>query len=186
MWAWHKEYVPDHPRSRGVYVRASTWTHTAPGSSPLARGLPRLRGPQAIRRRIIPARAGFTVGLLGPLGPAEDHPRSRGVYREYRTSWYQAYGSSPLARGLRDDDAADVPELRIIPARAGFTDQVTDPPATGTDHPRSRGVYPGTDPEAEAEAGSSPLTRGLQEQLPGAHLDVGIIPARAGFTSSST
>ena len=50
----------DHPRSRGVYRRA-TWGCGRPvGSSPLARGLPD-RGRQGSgRHRIIPARAGFT------------------------------------------------------------------------------------------------------------------------------
>ena len=52
----------DHPRSRGVYGRPGGRGRPARGSSPLARGL---RSPMiiiSIFARIIPARAGFTIG----------------------------------------------------------------------------------------------------------------------------
>ena len=70
----------DHPRSRGVYVRAERIEDDEKGSSPLARGL---RGDSGVRRpeeRIIPARAGFTSGSLFLRCSSTDHPRSRGVY----------------------------------------------------------------------------------------------------------
>ena len=51
---------PDHPRSRGVYSVAAWSVTTVPGSSPLARGLPTVLRQLRARRRIIPARAGFT------------------------------------------------------------------------------------------------------------------------------
>ena len=77
----------DHPRSRGVYPRRA-WTRSAPaGSSPLARGLPTPSLDTISASRIIPARAGFTIGPMGPWSAAKDHPRSRGVY--------SAGGSSP-------------------------------------------------------------------------------------------
>ena len=70
----------DHPRSRGVYIAALVAGLVWFGSSPLARGLHGHLHGAAARGRIIPARAGFTLG--GPLdsGSATDHPRSRGVY----------------------------------------------------------------------------------------------------------
>ena len=52
----------DHPRSRGVYYTKATTGEIEDGSSPLARGLRRARTAAARRRRIIPARAGFTAG----------------------------------------------------------------------------------------------------------------------------
>ena len=52
----------DHPRSRGVYSYAFDYCGIPAGSSPLARGLPMLAQATAVRRRIIPARAGFTTG----------------------------------------------------------------------------------------------------------------------------
>ena len=52
----------DHPRSRGVYVELVPVDRGAGGSSPLARGLHRGITTHATPRRIIPARAGFTLG----------------------------------------------------------------------------------------------------------------------------
>ena len=72
--------IKDHPRSRGVYREIRGDLYAALGSSPLARGLPPSRSCDHARRRIIPARAGFTVGLRGLPAGGPDHPRSRGVY----------------------------------------------------------------------------------------------------------
>ena len=92
---------PDHPRSRGVYF-PNDWTlGRVLGSSPLARGLPDAEEEER-------------SGLL-------DHPRSRGVYSPQETCSGGRRGSSPLARGLRATLFPTISELRIIPARAGFT-----------------------------------------------------------------
>ena len=93
--------VGDHPRSRGVYRRTPHRAGERDGSSPLARGLQLLQRGESQSRRIIPARAGFTVFFsiaLGPIG-----------------------GSSPLARGLLVDELVNRLDGWIIPARAGFT-----------------------------------------------------------------
>ena len=50
-----------------------------------------------------------------------DHPRSRGVYAADAASAKASTGSSPLARGLRDEMSQLREAARIIPARAGFT-----------------------------------------------------------------
>ena len=70
----------DHPRSRGVYIIASTVDLELPGSSPLARGLLFDDHSFAFLRGIIPARAGFTVLRFHVKHCRGDHPRSRGVY----------------------------------------------------------------------------------------------------------
>ena len=60
----------DHPRSRGVYYIHSSYYGDEPGSSPLARGL---QPPATIvvgGSRIIPARAGFTLG--DPWNPNDE------------------------------------------------------------------------------------------------------------------
>ena len=112
---------PDHPRSRGVYCWPSVSFLCTAGSSPLARGL-RCAGVLPLhRRRIIPARAGFTVIHGADILSTRDHPRSRGVYARGFTPAYLAIGSSPLARGLLLLLAHVRIILRIIPARAGFT-----------------------------------------------------------------
>ena len=155
----------DHPRSRGVY-------HPAPDHVSRA-------------ERIIPARAGFTRRpAQGSPGP-RDHPRSRGVYTIPSPLVFMPVGSSPLARGLLDDEVELRGHVRIIPARAGFTPLRPPSRAGAGDHPRSRGVYPAVVRAVDEIDGSSPLARGL---LYATALNVttgGIIPARAGFTRES-
>ena len=51
------------------------------------------------------------------------------------------------------------------------------------DHPRSRGVYIDALDRNQTPPGSSPLARGLLLLLPHIGVALGIIPARAGFTS---
>ena len=152
----------DHPRSRGVYRRGRTIRILTTGSSPLARGL---RNPPILIAevgRIIPARAGFTLTTAIPNTFTEDHPRSRGVYRDLphrgdlelriiparagftRRPPYdrcRRSGSSPLARGLQHNAILLHDRRRIIPARAGFTIRHIASTSTCKDHPRSRGVY---------------------------------------------
>ena len=172
----------DHPRSRGVYSDGSPADASAPGSSPLARGLHHPDFPAQARRRIIPARAGFTSGRGAASGSPTDHPRSRGVYLLGLPPGVLPGGSSPLARGLpqllglvHDDDG-------IIPARAGFTPPGLPRPGPPPDHPRSRGVYLLGLPPGVLPGGSSPLARGLRRPRRARPRMGGIIPARAGFT----
>ena len=94
-------------------------------------------------------------------------------------------GSSPLARGLRQDLHPDPRAFGIIPARAGFTALGCLTCVLLRDHPRSRGVYRKTFFRQAESVGSSPLARGL---LPPSCLPPflrRIIPARAGFTRSA-
>ena len=53
------------------------------------------------------------------------------------------------------------------------------------DHPRSRGVYPTESEKTQWQTGSSPLARGLPSNFRTLSGMVGIIPARAGFTSGN-
>ena len=172
----------DHPRSRGVYRTTCPAPLVAAGSSPLARGL---RGYWAGSRRvcwIIPARAGFTGRRRARGGAPPDHPRSRGVYLTKVMRLLISKGSSPLARGLPIVVNDDVQRQGIIPARAGFTLRRRSGRRTGRDHPRSRGVYRLGLAHHHGRHGSSPLARGLRRALRAHSRDLGIIPARAGFT----
>ena len=174
--------LKDHPRSRGVYTTTCATTGRWSGSSPLARGLrPRNRG-SARDPGIIPARAGFTFSLAARRSRMEDHPRSRGVYREPCAPSAPAAGSSPLARGLPGAVCAQCARCGIIPARAGFTAAGLRLPPAGQDHPRSRGVYWRRARRWRSPAGSSPLARGLQPEPYSRAATARIIPARAGFT----
>ena len=131
----------DHPRSRGVYVRACVDDGQPGGSSPLARGLPGRSRPRWCGPGIIPARAGFTGVKSWAHRAAADHPRSRGVYDCSIDLDSSLVGSSPLARGLRSERIPRLAQIRIIPARAGFTEWEPYFDKTPRDHPRSRGVY---------------------------------------------
>ena len=174
---------PDHPRSRGVYPTVWVGGQCGAGSSPLARGLHEWEAERPDANRIIPARAGFTTFRMTIPPGKEDHPRSRGVYEPPPGGRGAPSGSSPLARGLLEAAFTVLLEAGIIPARAGFTRRPLRCRLHHWDHPRSRGVYPCPPSGASSEPGSSPLARGLHSGVRGAHLDAGIIPARAGFTS---
>ena len=154
----------------------------ASGSSPLARGLRGARGTGGGRRRIIPARAGFTSTRPALPCGSPDHPRSRGVYAGRGGRAAGDGGSSPLARGLQWALAVTGPARGIIPARAGFTGTGSDRGDGGQDHPRSRGVYTDAPGRLAPRCGSSPLARGLLRGQAGGRSASGIIPARAGFT----
>ena len=152
------------------------------GSSPLARGLPRVRQGARNLAGIIPARAGFTDCRNIVRRIHGDHPRSRGVYLHIHAGNANAAGSSPLARGLQRAQQFRRARQRIIPARAGFTDSAGLCPPAVEDHPRSRGVYFYSHIFRKFVGGSSPLARGLPCHLQCGPQTMGIIPARAGFT----
>ena len=121
--------VGDHPRSLGVYNSPVYRWPTYQGSSPLARGLPSLECCYGLLLRIIPARAGFTIGRGREASRGGDHPRSRGVYKTHDSPHTNCPGSSPLARGLPPDGGIRHRLCRIIPARAGFTRLPSSHPA---------------------------------------------------------
>ena len=180
------DWSQDHPRSRGVYRPGPRPCCSPRGSSPLARGLPVDGHVHAGAGGIIPARAGFTCWPCIWTTGAADHPRSRGVYSTPPLKTFLIDGSSPLARGLPVGNAAQSSEEGIIPARAGFTGPVPQWRARGRDHPRSRGVYTGTITMWNGARGSSPLARGLRILVLALLGLAGIIPARAGFTSTTS
>ena len=173
----------DHPRSRGVYGSPSGDCRLHQGSSPLARGLLVGELVRVLPVRIIPARAGFTPEQAPPRSWSPDHPRSRGVYAFVADTVLVVCGSSPLARGLPAYSISMRNSSGIIPARAGFTMYTASNAHQIADHPRSRGVYFASITSLIWFGGSSPLARGLRIVEEHSGILVGIIPARAGFTS---
>ena len=172
----------DHPRSRGVYTLKIFPVESIAGSSPLARGLRISISSSSLEMGIIPARAGFTSPTGKSRGRPRDHPRSRGVYPVTADTPSLIPGSSPLARGLRHPDGRGDHQSGIIPARAGFTSAVYTGSRVRADHPRSRGVYIIFGEAHHSRRGSSPLARGLHPLAIFKRGNIGIIPARAGFT----
>ena len=93
---------------------------------------------------------------------------------------------SPLARGLRGGEPSGLLDAGIIPARAGFTPLARAAHRRRGDHPRSRGVYEEHGLPYTELCGSSPLARGLPATTSDGRTATGIIPARAGFTTTMT
>ena len=151
----------DHPRSRGVYPPGSPLRAGPPGSSPLARGLRHKSFTDLGISRIIPARAGFTARSDQARPDPADHPRSRGVYNMIADRNRRVIGSSPLARGLHGRPAQGAQSLRIIPARAGFTEPQTGMCSNPRIIPARAGFTRDRSRPRGRRCGSSPLARGL-------------------------
>ena len=173
---------PDHPRACGVYWWIGLLSGARLGSSPRVRGLHGQAPGAGPGVGIIPARAGFTADTTATTTAEGDHPRACGVYNRARTVSSWPVGSSPRVRGLRGTQIGLDRELRIIPARAGFTLWRAPRMTHSMDHPRACGVYLYWRDSGVCRVGSSPRVRGLPDGLGLFSVIDGIIPARAGFT----
>ena len=172
-----------HPRSRGENRAGLGTQGPAWGSSPLTRGKPPAKRSQRNQERLIPAHAGKTgKGLSAPLS-APAHPRSRGENIQRTAEALKSVGSSPLTRGKLEGVCLFVVEGGLIPAHAGKTAGRSIPSTRRGAHPRSRGENPWLTPASRRSRGSSPLTRGKPEHVPGYGLGGGLIPAHAGKTA---
>ena len=132
--------VPDHPRSCGANIRELTTKQAVEGSSPLVRGQLTISRTRWLVPRIIPARAGPTVFPPSRLLSPADHPRSCGANGFRQAPGIIARGSTPLVRGQLPDLVGHEGHRRIIPARAGPTENTPPPPESLADHPRSCGA----------------------------------------------
>ncbi len=95
-------------------------------------------------------------------------------------------GSSPLVRGAPSHVLMPHAKLGIIPARAGSTPISRMSRRERGDHPRSCGEHSATHMGCSCEAGSSPLVRGAPSLGCCSLLPIGIIPARAGSTDTTS
>ena len=77
---------PDHPRSCGANSQFCSLRSTVRGSSPLVRGQRKPTDRYGVSFRIIPARAGPTLEVVGALASSTDHPRSCGANRPRASS----------------------------------------------------------------------------------------------------
>ena len=112
---------PVHPRGRGEHTVQHVRKSWVCGSSPRARGTPRLRLHHNPRLRFIPAGAGNTH-RGGPRHASQPvHPRGRGEHPWHRCRDLGNHGSSPRARGTRSHKRTRRLRRRFIPAGAGNT-----------------------------------------------------------------
>ena len=155
----------DHPRSCGEHILWECTECGHEGSSPLVRGA-RCRSARSLCQRW-------------------DHPRSCGEHRLVLAGHRQGRGSSPLVRGAPSRCARCASWTRIIPARAGSTFRQGRAHLPARDHPRSCGEHARYWQTCRPEEGSSPLVRGAHDIRVHDMRQTGIIPARAGSTSSA-
>ena len=173
---------PAHPRSRGENEDQGCRCKAGQGSSPLTRGKLPHRAQQVQAAGLIPAHAGKTRAASGCCDTRGAHPRSRGENMEADEDSRALWGSSPLTRGkLRVQRRAET-FLGLIPAHAGKTHVEAHVGAGAGAHPRSRGENPATTGLTIGFAGSSPLTRGKQDEGAGDVVAGRLIPAHAGKT----
>ena len=184
---WHRDSGSGggaHPRSRGDHMLFSCSMPPVAGSSPLARGPPKLLNRLACLVRLVPARAGTTGGGFAGVAAAEAHPRSRGDHTAVRFAVSVTAGSSPLARGPQRRMGICKHGRGLIPARAGTTGAAHFVLFLSGAHPRSRGDHLLLRRRFPRRGGSSPLARGPLGDASWLRLRRGLIPARAGTTLS--
>ncbi len=149
-----------YPRSRGEHVVDVLLNDSTNGSSPLMRGTFVSQTPRHRNARLIPARAGNTLGTCHPRGSGAAHPRSRGEHVEPSSTRLVVCGSSPLSQGTFVHVLHLIVPLRLIP--------------------RSRGEHALVSESMNSPHGSSPLARGAHTESAGVHLCLRLIPTHAG------
>ena len=142
----HTEGPRDHPRMRGEHFFNLSALHSAPGSSPHARGALGRRFEQHGEGGIIPACAGSTDLKVISRRDLRDHPRMRGEHLSAMSVIHAPAGSSPHARGARRYVSDPIDAAGIIPACAGSTPAQRPQVAHNRDHPRMRGEHLSTSP----------------------------------------
>ncbi len=119
--------APDHPRACGANKHGVSHMKQECGSSPRMRGKREHRRRDQQVQRIIPAHAGQTRGPRMECRRGPDHPRACGANGIWRKPGDVQYGSSPRMRGKPCFFGCLPVMLRIIPAHAGQTPQLTAP-----------------------------------------------------------
>ena len=174
--------APVHPRARGEHTLADLGERGIGGSSPRARGTLLHRWHDDLMFRFIPARAGNTARRTRSRSASAVHPRARGEHDGADYHVKHGGGSSPRARGTRDDHEERRTIRRFIPARAGNTHHGISSRSQPPVHPRARGEHShGVCVEQEV-VGSSPRARGTRLRRCGMSALARFIPARAGNT----
>ena len=157
--------VGAHPRACGENDGRTLTGVAVPGSSPRVRGKLRLFEVIGGRRGLIPARAGKTMSWSIMIRGSSAHPRACGENLELGVEGVEVGGSSPRVRGKPVVTMGTSAEM--------------------TAHPRACGENVSAKQEEPGDGGSSPRVRGKLLPLPTPLACVGLIPARAGKTTSA-
>ena len=172
----------DHPRMRGEHSVRPVPVVAGAGSSPHARGTPKVSYMIHTPNGIIPACAGNTAGICPVPKAMRDHPRMRGEHVKVVYCPHRQMGSSPHARGTPEIMAGSSRTNGIIPACAGNTFVTEHSRRPAGDHPRMRGEHASMQLFVHEIPGSSPHARGTQGRRECEDAAGGIIPACAGNT----
>ena len=176
----------DHPRVCGEHPALGWIASAAGGSSPRMRGAH--HHPQRLRGRggIIPAYAGSTSRCRARRLRCRDHPRVCGEHISTSGPPQPWPGSSPRMRGAPAATGLYGPRDGIIPAYAGSTILQCSYMHVHKDHPRVCGEHSSGGAGCPVLLGSSPRMRGAQNYDRPSDDQLGIIPAYAGSTRSTT
>ena len=111
-----------------------------------------------------------------------DQPRTCGEYSIPGRSSYSAVGSAPHMRGIRYRRCSTAGTVRISPAHAGNTRQVSEVAMVDPDQPRTCGEYQAASVAKRRGDGSAPHMRGIRARSPVGGTAARISPAHAGNT----
>ena len=113
--------IPVHPRVCGEHILPHSSVFFRYGSSPRVRGTPSVEVSVGSVRRFIPACAGNTRSVRGPIAGRSVHPRVCGEHFERGARLVDGGGSSPRVRGTPKVTSRPRMSRRFIPACAGNT-----------------------------------------------------------------
>ena len=171
-----------HPRVCGENMGVKLDLKPNMGSSPRVRGKQDARAAAGIKKGLIPACAGKTKPLPGPIDAFGAHPRVCGENLPKRAKLPRLRGSSPRVRGKPGFFDPQHSPAGLIPACAGKTCTSTSPSSCTSAHPRVCGENRAVAIGDFSNHGSSPRVRGKHATTGFAVRITGLIPACAGKT----
>ena len=152
--------VTEHPRLHGENGLSQLLLAQHHGTSPPARGkLGRVNLPGVMGRNI-PACTGKTSRKFRRSQQAAEHPRLHGENEPLLQVRCRHRGTSPPARGKREQHAHGLPHERNIPACTGKTWSTTSLSKHSAEHPRLHGENRSGGPSKRTPCGTSPPARG--------------------------
>ena len=175
-----------HPRAGGENDATNKFADTLRGSSPRGRGKHQPRRVHYPGDGLIPARAGKTSPTALTMSVSGAHPRAGGENSCAPPRTPPTRGSSPRGRGKPRSGPRARRLRRLIPARAGKTENRRMIDDDTSAHPRAGGENEIRQAGFLCQAGSSPRGRGKPRRSARGGRVRRLIPARAGKTPSSS
>ncbi len=176
--------VSTHPRVGGEDPSGIGGSRGHLDSPPRGRGRQPSRHRRRLGRRLTPAWAGKTLGLLGHHERLATHPRVGGEDRRARGTDWTDDDSPPRGRGRLERSNVHFASHRLTPAWAGKTFNLARVTRLFLTHPRVGGEDNAGTGAQIAESDSPPRGRGRHFWQQHAHPGFRLTPAWAGKTNS--